>query len=354
MFVGKMQKFNDYSLVHHNTFGIDQKCDEYIIYENEADAVSIANEFRACSGKPYLLLGGGSNLLLTSDYHGKVVTPAQRFDISVTMSYDDNVPSLRCWAGTTFDDVVDYAVRHGYHGLENLSLIPGECGASAVQNIGAYGAEIKNVLMEVEAVEIATGCVVRISPEACQYAYRDSRFKHEWKDKYIITYVTYRLSRDFRPELGYGNIRERLGELKIDESKLTAAQLRNVIIDIRQSKLPDPKDTGNAGSFFMNPIVDEPTFQRLRREHPNLRYFEVNIGKGLNKTAYKIPAGWMIDQCGWKGRSLGKAGVYEKQALILVNRGGATGKDIVALMHAIQKDVNDKFGLDIKPEVNVV
>lgn len=351
-----MKTEKNYSLLHANTFGIDQKCDEYVVYESPADAVAVARRLREDGGVPFLLLGGGSNLLLIDDFHGRVITPAKRFDMSVIMAYDSNVPSLRCWAGTTFDDVVGYAVRHSYYGLENLSLIPGECGASAVQNIGAYGVEIKDVLTEVEAVEISTGRIVKLAAKDCAYAYRDSRFKHEWKNKFIITYVTYRLSRVFKPQLDYGNIRKQLHEQGIGEEKLTAAQLRDTIIGIRQAKLPDPNVVGNAGSFFMNPIVDEPTFRRLKAEHPDLRYFEIDGNKvqSSNLKSYKIPAGWMIEQCGWKGRSLGDAGVYDKQALILVNKGGATGKDIVNLMEAIQRDVKKKFGLELKPEVNIV
>ena len=193
----------NHSLLRDNTFHIDQKCDEYVAFANVSEAIDLAMNLK----EPYLLLGGGSNLLLTSDFHGKVVTPEKRFDIAVELRQGCNEPYLRCWAGTTFDDVVDYAVRHGYYGLENLSLIPGECGASAIQNIGAYGAEIKDVMLEVEAVEIGTGRVVRIKADDCGYAYRQSKFKNEWKDKYIVVYVTYKLSRVFKPELDYGYIR---------------------------------------------------------------------------------------------------------------------------------------------------
>ena len=168
----------NHSLLRDNTFHIDQKCDEYVAFANVSEAIDLAMNLK----EPYLLLGGGSNLLLTSDFHGKVVTPEKRFDIAVELRQGCNEPYLRCWAGTTFDDVVDYAVRHGYYGLENLSLIPGECGASAIQNIGAYGAEIKDVMLEVEAVEIGTGRGVRIKADDCGYAYRQSKFKNEWKD----------------------------------------------------------------------------------------------------------------------------------------------------------------------------
>lgn len=343
-----MQIEKNHSLLRDNTFGIDQKCNEYVVYSNERDAIEAAVKLT----EPFLLLGGGSNLLLTKDFNGIVITPEKKFDISVILKQGSNEPMLKCWAGTTFDDVVDYAVRHGYHGLENLSLIPGECGASAVQNIGAYGAEIKDVLTEIDAIEIGSGRRVKINASDCDYSYRQSRFKHEWKNKYIILYVTYQLSRAFKPELDYGNIRKQLEVNGIDENKLTAEELRDTIIGIRQAKLPDPAITGNAGSFFMNPIVDKDTFNRLKSEHDNLRYFEVPQDDGTMK--YKIPAGWMIDQCGWKGKTLGHAGVHDKQALILVNRGGAKGQEIVDLMHAIQKDVMDKFGLEIKPEVNII
>lgn len=350
-----METQKNYSLLHDNTFGIDQRCDEYVVFDSVEDAVAVAKDLKAHACVPYLLLGGGSNLLLTKDFHGKVVTPAKRFDISVILSYGSNEPKLRCWAGTTFDEVVDYAVRHGYHGLENLSLIPGECGATAVQNIGAYGAEIQDVITEIEAVEIATGHTVTIKASDCGYSYRKSRFKHEWKDKYIITYVTYQLSRAFHPDLDYGNIRGELAREGISPDRLTGEQLRRVIIGIRQSKLPDPAVTGNAGSFFMNPIVDAVTLERLKKAHPDLKYYSLSpslVGEG--RGGAKIPAGWLIDQCGWKGRSLGKAGVHDKQALILVNKGGAKGQDIVDLMHAIQKDVKAKFGLELQPEVNIV
>ncbi len=366
-----MQIFKNYSLLHANTFGIDQRCDEYVVYGSENDAVELAHELRKQGGAPFLLLGGGSNLLLTKDFHGKVLTPDKRFDISVIMEYGTNVPSLRCWAGTCFDDVVDYAVRHGYYGLENLSLIPGECGATAVQNIGAYGVEIKELLTEIEAVEIASGRIVKIDAKDCAYAYRESRFKHEWKDKFIITYVTYRLSRTFCPKIDYGNIRQLLQEEGVGESELTASVLRDVIISIRQSKLPDYTVLGNAGSFFMNPIVDEATFEKLKANFPDLRYYEAESsvvsdipasvngenpnGNGVRvKKAYKIPAGWMIEKCGWKGRTIGRVGVHDRQALILVNKGGATGREVVELMQAIQHDVKTKFGLEINPEVNII
>ncbi|HBN46289.1 MAG TPA: UDP-N-acetylmuramate dehydrogenase [Prevotella sp.] len=341
-----MQTFKNASLLKRNTFGIDQRCDELVVYQNEGDARALALDAR-WQTIPYLLLGGGSNLLLTRDFPGLVITPEKRFDVRVEQENDQEVV-LRCWAGTTFDDVVAYAVRHGWYGMENLSLIPGECGASAVQNIGAYGAEAKDIIVNVEAVELATGKTVVMMADECGYSYRQSRFKHEWKDKYVILSVAYRLSKTFSPDLDYGNIRTELERRGISVDRLTAQQLRDVIIDIRRAKLPDPEETGNAGSFFMNPIVDGSTFECLKAAHPDLRYFEMGDGR------YKIPAGWMIDQCGWKGKSLGAAGVHDKQALVLVNLGGAKGADIVTLMRAVQASVKERFGLELHPEVNVI
>lgn len=346
-----MNTYSNVSLLKRNTFGIDQSCDLLIEYDNIPDAQKISQLITP--NKPLLILGGGSNLLLTRDFHGTVVTPSQRLELTVAedKSNPDSV-LLRCWAGDEFDKVVEYSVEHNYFGLENLSIIPGQCGASAIQNIGAYGVEIKDVIEKIEAVSLSTGECVVIAPSDCEYSYRQSRFKHEWKNKYLITYVTYRLSKTFHPHLDYGNIRKTLEERNIDTNNLTASQLREVIIDIRRQKLPDPAITGNAGSFFMNPIVDRQTYELLRKNFPNIPSYPMPSTDG--KPRYKIPAGWMIDQCGWKGRSLGPAGVHENQALVLVNRGGAKGSDIVRLMEAIQKDVKSKFGLDIQPEVNVI
>ena len=215
-----MQKLTNVSLLGCNTFGIDQKCVELLVYQDEADAHAIALDPRLRT-MPYLLLGGGSNLLLTRDFPGLVITPEKRFDVWVEQENSNDVV-LRCWAGTTFDDVVAYAVRNGWHGLENLSLIPGECGASAVQNIGAYGVEAKDVIMDVEAVEIATGKHIVVKAADCGYGYRQSRFKHEWKDKFIILSVSFRLSKTFVPDLAYGNIRAELERRGVGESQLTA------------------------------------------------------------------------------------------------------------------------------------
>ena len=341
-----MKDIRDYSLLAHNTFGIDAKCKRFLEYSSVEEAQQIVAGLTAAD-QPLLILGGGSNLLLTGDYEGTVIHSAIK-GIKVLdnekLHSSDSV-FLSCGSGEVFDDVVAYAVEHGYHGAENLSIIPGEVGASAVQNIGAYGVEAKDIIYKVEAVEIATGKLVVFDNQDCQYSYRQSRFKHEWKDKYLVTHVIYRLSKHFVPDLDYSNIRTSLAAKKIGNP--TAQQLRDVIIEIRNAKLPDPKVQGNAGSFFMNPIVQKAKYEELAALYPGMPHYTIDAEHE------KIPAGWMIDQCGWKGQSLGRAGVHDKQALVLVNRGGATGEEIVNLCETIRKDVKQKFGIDIHPEVNV-
>ena len=340
-----MKDIRDHSLLAHNTFGIDARCRSYLEYASVDEAQTICRQLSA-TDYPLLIIGEGSNLLLTADYPATVITPEARFDVQVVAEEPDGeTVDIECWAGTTFDDVVAYAVDHGWHGAENLSLIPGEVGASAVQNIGAYGAEAQDIIVSVKAVEIATGNVVEILAADCEYGYRQSRFKHEWRDRYLITSVVYRLSRRFSPRLDYGNIRATLTERGIDVP--TAHELRQAIIDIRHAKLPDPKVEGNAGSFFMNPIVSQHHFEQLLALYPDMPHYRIDADH------VKIPAGWMIDQCGWRGRTVGHVGVHARQALVLVNRGGATGAEVVALYQTIQRDVKDRFGIDIHPEVNV-
>ena len=342
-----MKDFRNYSLKEHNTFGIDAKCRRFIEFEDDDEAVEVTKILRE-SATPYIIIGGGSNLLLTKDFDGIVVRSGIKghyFEESGDGS-QETVVRMTCGSGEVWDDMVATSIKAGYYGMENLSLIPGDVGASAVQNIGAYGVEAKDLIVSVEAVEIATGQVVTISGKDCGYGYRQSKFKQEWKNRYLITHVTYQLSTSFQPHLDYGNIRQELEKKGITEP--TAQQVRDIIIDIRNAKLPDPKVMGNAGSFFMNPIVTKDKYETLAAQYPTMPHYEVD---GSHE---KIPAGWMIEQCGWKGKSLGRAGVHDKQALVLVNRGGATGAEIVALCDAIRKDVKNKFGIDIHPEVNIV
>lgn len=345
-----MKDLKDYSLLAHNTFGIDAKCSRFVEYASVEEAQQLVVSLTEAD-QPLLILGGGSNLLLTGDYQGTVLHSAIKgIEVMENSSFENQEDEkgsvfLKCGSGEVFDDVVAYAVEHGYHGAENLSIIPGEVGASVVQNIGAYGVEAKDIIYKVEAVEIATGKVANFDNADCQYSYRQSKFKHEWRDKYLVTHVIYRLSKTFTPDLDYGNIRTSLAAKHIAEP--SAQQLRDVIIEIRNAKLPDPKVEGNAGSFFMNPIVEKAKYDELAAQYPGMPHYTIDAEHE------KIPAGWMIDQCGWKGKSLGRAGVHDKQALVLVNRGGATGEEIVKLCETIRKDVFEKFGIEIHPEVNV-
>ena len=333
-----MKDLRDYSLLAHNTFGIDARCSRFLEYETAVEARQVAKILRDTS-LPYIIIGGGSNLLLTRDFPGIVVHSAVK-------GWDIAGCRMACGSGETWDDIVDISLQNGLYGAENLSLIPGDVGASAVQNIGAYGVEAKDFIRKVHAVEIATGRLCIIDRDDCQYGYRQSRFKQEWKNRFLITKVIYEFSNVFQPRLDYGNIRSELELRGIVEP--TPQQLRQVIIDIRNAKLPGPKIQGNAGSFFMNPVVSRQKYEELAAQYPQMPHYTVD-------TDYeKIPAGWMIEQCGWKGKSLGRAGVHDKQALVLVNLGGATGQEIVDLCESIRKDVSDKFGIDIHPEVNVI
>ena len=333
-----MIDLKNYNLKAHNTFGIDAKCSRFLEYESVAEAQEVAKILRE-SSIPYIIIGGGSNLLLTKDYEGIVVHSACK-------GVERKGNSLICGSGEVWDDIVAKSIAMQLYGAENLSLIPGDVGASAVQNIGAYGSEVKDLIRKIKAVDISTGAVREFDHTECEYGYRQSRFKHEWKNRFLIISVEYELSEAFQPRLDYGNIRAELERRNITEP--TAQQLRDTIIDIRNAKLPDPKVMGNAGSFFMNPIVSREKYEQLAEQYVGMPHYEIDADN------VKIPAGWMIDQCGWKGKSLGRAGVHDKQALVLVNRGGATGAEIVALCEAIQKDVKAKFDIDIHPEVNII
>ncbi len=333
------------SLLKYNTFGIDQSCRK--IYE-PTTVEELINILPTLRKEPLLIIGGGSNLLLTKDFNGNVLHPLMKGIEIEEFPSDPTKILMRCGAGEVWDNVIAYAVSHGYYGMENMSYIPGNVGASAIQNVGAYGVEAKDVIYRIETIEISTGERKVFSCADCGYAYRYSKFKNIWKGQYVVTHVTYHLSRAFQPVLDYGNIKKVLTESKGKKlCDITAMDVREAVIEIRKAKLPDPKEEGNAGSFFMNPIVDEDKYKQLAIAYPTVPYYVVG-------DKFKIPAGWMIEQCGWKGKTLGKAGVHSRQALVLVNKGGAKGMDIVALCDAICHDVKVKFGIDIKPEVNII
>lgn len=281
--------------------------------------------------------------MFLSDYPGLVLHSSVK-GVETVAETDERV-ELRVGSGVVWDDFVAYTVKKGLYGAENLSLIPGEVGASAVQNIGAYGVEVKDLVVSVDAVDAATGKKRRFTREECRYAYRDSIFKKELKGRYFVTYVTYRLSKLPVFHLDYGNVR---AELEKDGMEPTLANVRRVIAAIRSNKLPDPKVTGNAGSFFMNPVVSQEQFDRLQAEYSEMPSYR------LDGNRVKIPAGWLIERCGWKGKALGPAAVHDRQALVLVNRGGATGRDVLRLADEVARSVKERFGIEISPEVNLI
>lgn len=303
---------------------------------------SSPEELKALLGtvsRPLLLIGGGSNLLFTGDFNGTVLHSTIG-TIDVVKETADSV-IVSAGAGVVWDDFVAYAVMHDWWGVENLSAIPGEVGASAVQNIGAYGVEAKDVIETVQTINLEDGTEREFSNRECRYAYRQSIFKNELKGRYAVTYVQFRLSRKPQPRLGYGALEQEVERI----GGPTLANIRQAVISIRAGKLPDPKVLGNAGSFFMNPVISEREFNRIRSNYPDVPSYPAAEGM------IKVPAGWLIEKTGWKGRSLGPAAVYDKQALVLVNKGGATGADIKRLADTIIGDVKLKFGITLSTEV---
>lgn len=342
-----MQIFQDVSLLPYNTFGIDARARILVSYENAGELYSALQMYRdSYADVPLLHIGSGSNLLFLEDFPGMILL-SRISGVEELESQGDDV-LVRVGAGMLHDEWVSTAIANGWYGLENLSLIPGQVGASAVQNIGAYGVEIKDVIECVEGINLHTGESCRWSKDQCRYGYRTSIFKTDLRGQYAITHVTFRLHHTFRPHLDYGALRSILDAQSVSTGDVTPEQLRQVIIQIRKEKLPDPEIQGNAGSFFMNPVIGRDEWIRLNRDFPQAPHYEVDDAH------VKVPAGWLIEQAGWKGRSLGKAAVHDRQALVLVNRGGATGSDILTLCQTIRQDVRKLFGIDLHPEVNFI
>lgn len=331
----------NYSLERHNTFRLPVKSRWFMEYSSEEELERILHDeyFQECHS---LHIGSGSNLLFLNDFNGIILHSAIK-GITVAEVSEESV-LLRVGAGELWDDVVAYAVSHGWYGIENLTGIPGEAGAAAVQNIGAYGAEFKDAVEKIEAYNRLTFEKVAFMKSDCDYAYRYSRFKNEYNDPCIITYIYIRLSKRGELNLAYAGLKELLRNVESP----SLADVRRAVAALRAEKLPDFEKLGNAGSFFMNPVVERPCFERIRADYPSMPFYEVDADH------VKIPAGWMIDQCGWKGRALGRAGVHDRQALVLVNRGGATGAEVMALAEAVRRDVKEKFGVEIHPEVNYI
>lgn len=340
-----IKHYTDYSIKSHHTFGMDVKAKHFIEYDSVEDLLIVLSKLRnEGSETTWMHIGSGSNLLfLALEYEGTILHSNIK-DYSIVDENESNI-FLRVGSGVVWDELVEYVVAQGWGGMENLSLIPGEVGSSAVQNIGAYGVEVKDLIVSVEAIDVSLLTERTFSVEECKYAYRQSVFKNELKGKFVVTHVTYRLEKNPHFNLEYGNIQK---EIDVIGRGTSLDSIRQAIINIRNAKLPDPKVLGNAGSFFMNPIVPREIYEKINKNYPQMPYYKVD------DNFIKIPAGWMIEQCGWKGRSLGRAAVHDKQALVLVNLGGATGEEMVTLCKAVQEDVFRKFGVTIHPEVNLI
>jgi len=330
-----------------NTFGIEAQCHELITYDSEEALREVLNNIhRRHEGLPVLHVGCGSNLLFLGNYNGIVLKSGIK-GIRLIKETGDEV-LIEVGAGEICDEFIAEAIHRGWYGMENLSLIPGQIGAAAVQNIGAYGVEVCDVIKEVKGLSLKDSSEHLWKRDECKYGYRQSIFKEELWGKYAITRVTFRLSKHFVPKLQYGGLVKAIEQAGLTESTLTAELLRQIIIGIRQAKLPDPKVQGNAGSFFKNPVVLREKAEQLLSMYPDMPHYPAEEGK------VKLAAGWLIEQAGWKGKSLGRAAVHDRQALVLVNRGGATGQDIQRLCEAIKKDVAERFGIELSPEVNFI
>ena len=331
----------NYSLEKHNTFHLPVKTRWFMEYATEEELGRILRDeyFQECFS---LHIGGGSNLLFINDFNG-IILHSQIKGMQIVEDTDDTV-LLRIGAAEIWDDVVAYAVSNGWGGIENLSLIPGEAGAAAIQNIGAYGVEIKDVIEKVETYNQLSFEKRVFTNEECLYGYRDSYFKNEHNDPHIVTYIQIRLKKKPEFSINYGNLKSELAQY----SELTLQAVREAVISIRRQKLPDPEELGNAGSFFMNPVIPIAQFEELKKKYPEIPSYPA--GEEL----IKVPAGWLIEQCGFKGKSHGQVGVYEKQALVLVNLGEAKGHEIALVAESIRTAVKEQFGIEIVPEVKYV
>jgi UDP-N-acetylmuramate dehydrogenase len=324
-----------------NSFGLDSEAAWYARPEDVESLVSIL-EHDNNRKQPVLVLGEGSNILFRNNFNGLVIQPGMK-GIEVAQEKGDEL-IIRVGAAENWDNWVRYATEKGWYGLENLSLIPGSVGASPVQNIGAYGVELKDRFEWLEAWDIQMKQHLRMDHHACRFSYRNSIFKEESRGRYIITHVAFRMNRKPRLQLEYGNVRTEFSMV----NGSTPMDLRNVIIGIRRSKLPDPLQFGNAGSFFKNPVVDRTIFSCLRVEYPEVPFYP-ETGNQV-----KIPAAWLIEKCGWKGKRIGNVGTWPTQPLVIVNYGGATGQEIYDFSETILEDVERSFGVTLEREVNVI
>jgi len=334
---------NNFSLTDHNTFGINVKAKSYTTFSSTKELKKILSS-EEVKGKQKLILGGGSNILFTKDFDGIVIKNRIK-GIEVEKQNAEFV-WIKANAGESWNDLVKYAIANGYGGIENLSLIPGSVGAAPMQNIGAYGVEIKDVFFELEAMHIDTTDEVRFTKKRCQFGYRDSIFKNFYKDQYVITNVTLKLTKEPILNLSYGAIQTELHAMGIYRPNIN--DVSKAVCKIRESKLPDPKVIGNSGSFFKNPVISIEKFNALKIEFPEIASYK------LSKKQVKLAAGWLIDNAGWKGKTIDNYGVHKDQALVLVNHGGANGSDIFKLSEDILADIKAKYDIVLEREVNIL
>jgi UDP-N-acetylmuramate dehydrogenase len=337
-----MEIQNYFSLKKHNTFGIEAKAKRFIAVQTVTELKIVLEENKS---EKKFILGGGSNMLLTKDIDALVI----HIDLKgkKIVKEDEDFVWVEAQAGENWHKFVLWTIENDFGGLENMSLIPGNVGTTPVQNIGAYGAEIKDTFVSCEAMTISNQEMKTFTKEECHFGYRESIFKNEVKDQYIITSVIFKLTkRNHRINVSYGDISSQLAKNEV--SNPTLKDVSNAVIAIRQSKLPDPKELGNSGSFFKNPIVLKSDFEKIHQKFPEMKFYEVS------ETEVKVPAGWLIEQAGFKGKRFGDAGVHKNQALVLVNYGNATGQEIVNLSREIQETIYTIFGVQIEAEVNII
>lgn len=337
-----MTILNDFSLKKYNTFGIEAKAKQFVAVHSVDELKSVLKEYQS---QPKFILGGGSNMLLTQDIDALVIHVDLKGKKVIKEDYD--FAWVESQAGENWHEFVLWTIEQNFGGLENMSLIPGNVGTTPVQNIGAYGTEIKDTFVSCDAMNIATQEMKTFDKQECKFGYRESIFKHDVKDQFIITSVVFKLTkRNHKINVSYGDITKELEKQNV--STPTLKDVSNAVIAIRQSKLPDPKELGNSGSFFKNPIIPKEQYERAHQLHPEMPHYAVS------ETEVKVPAGWLIERAGFKGKRFGDAGIHKNQALVLVNYGNATGQEILAVSRDIQATVLKEFGIAIEAEVNVI
>jgi len=333
----------EFNLKPYNTFGIECYAERYCEVQHTNDLKELILSEKLLDQK-HLILGGGSNVLFTSNFAGLVINNSIQ-GIEISDSNDDYF-IVKAGAGVVWHDLVLYSLEQNLGGIENLSLIPGKCGAAPIQNIGAYGVELKDSFYSLQALDKKSGELHEFNSRDCEFGYRNSIFKNKAKGQFIITSISLKLHRNPKLNLEYGAIQQTLEDLGIQNPNIQ--DVSRAVINIRQSKLPDPRHIGNAGSFFKNPVLNLEVFNTLKEKHPGIPSYPVSDDE------VKVPAAWLIDQAGWKGKTFGTYGVHIKQALVLVNYGGAKGSEISELASKIQNDVLQKFGVKLEPEVTII